>query len=388
MRVAFVTDTFPPDLNGVALTMEQLRLGLEVRGHQVHVIRPASGSDPVPPPRRETRVRSLPVPGYPSLRFGLPSWGRLRRLWSRARPDVVYVATEGPLSYAATRLARRLGIPTISGFHTNFHEYLRVRHLAVLSGLVLRYLRLLHNGTAMTLAPSREMVAQLRACGFRNVEVLGRGVEAELFTPVRRDTLLRAAWGVRGVDEVVFLMVGRLAPEKNLPLALEALTRFRRDGARFQCVLVGDGPDRAKLERHFPFVHFAGARRGEDLARHYASADVLLFPSLTETFGNVLLEGLASGLLTLSFDYAAAGQYVVDGLNGWKVPFADDDSFVERAAAVLQCSPAARRGLGAAARRTAEALGWDRVIRRFEELLLGASGCPLTQASHSQPTTA
>lgn len=381
MQVAIVTDTFPPDLNGVSLTMDRLRRGLESRGHRVTVVRPSGGTVPLRVRRREAGVRSLPVPGYPGLRFGLPSWLRLWRLWSAIRPDVIYVATEGPLGWAATALARRIGIPVTSGFHTNFDDYLRARHLPGLGAVALAYLRRLHNGTSMTLAPTREVVARLRARGFKNLEILSRGVDAQLFSPTRRDLALRASWGA--TDQPVFLLAGRLAPEKNLPFALETLEELT--AGRGHCVVIGDGPDRRTLARRFRFARFTGALCGEELARHFASADVLVFPSQTETFGNVLLEGLASGLLVISFDYAAAGEHVVDRANGWKVPLGDQAAFTERLAEALTLPNTARLALGAVARRTAEGLNWDRVVRRFEELLTSASCSPSVQSTPSSP---
>jgi glycosyltransferase involved in cell wall biosynthesis len=383
MQVALVTDTFPPDLNGVSLTMDRLRRGLESRGHRVSVVRPSGGAVPLRVRRRETGVRSLPVPGYPGLRFGLPSWLRLWRLWSALRPDIIYIATEGPLGWAAAALARRLRIPVASGFHTNFDEYLRARHLPRLGPLALSYLRRLHNSTAMTLAPSHDVVTRLHGQGFKNLQLLSRGVEADLFTPSRRDPALRAAWGVRAGQDAppVFLLVGRLAPEKNLPFALSMIERLT--AGRGHCVVVGDGPERADLERRYAFAHFTGSLRGEELARHYASADVLVFPSLTETFGNVLLEGLASGLLTLSFDYAAAAEHVIDRRNGWKVPFDDRSAFTARLAEALLLPVSTRLALGSAARQTAEGLDWDRIIRRFEELLTTASSSPNVQSTPS-----
>lgn len=384
MQVALVTDTFPPDLNGVALTMERLRTGLEARGHRVSVVRPSGGAVALRMRRRESGVRSLPVPGYPGLRFGLPSWMRLWRLWSALRPDVVYVATEGPLGWAASSLARRLGIPVASGFHTNFDEYLRVRRWPRLGLVAMSYLRRLHNATAMTLAPSRDVVQRLEASGFRNLHILSRGVDANHFHPRHRDEPLRRSWGAASGPggPPVFLLAGRLAPEKNLSFALETVERLT---AGFGCcVVVGDGPEREALERRFPFARFTGALRGEVLARHFASADVLLFPSLTETFGNVLLEAMASGLVTISFDYAAAGEYVIDGRNGLKVPFGDHAAFAGRIAASLALPSRQRAAIGAEARATAESLDWDRIVRRFEELLSAASS-PIHKSAPYSP---
>ncbi len=372
MRVAFVTDTFPPDLNGVALTVERWTRGLRERGHDVSVFRPhpATAGEPG---TDEHRVPSLPLPGYPEVRFGLPSLRRLWRHFSTRRPDVIYVATEGLLGFSATRLARVLGIPVVSGFHTNFHQYLAQHRLPRLGAMAWRYMRRLHNGTAATLAPSRQVAGELRASGFRNIELLSRGVDTTLFSPVRRSAALRAEWGVPGDDAPVFLLAGRVAREKNLPLALEALEALHAAGHAVHCVVVGDGPDRAELQARFGFARFTGALRGETLARHCASADVLLFPSLTETFGNVVLEAMASGLLVVAFDRAAAHEHVVDGINGWKVPVGDLAGYRQRIRRALFCAAGSRRALGAAARRTTETLGWDEIVARFEHLLTGAA---------------
>jgi glycosyltransferase involved in cell wall biosynthesis len=372
MNIALVTETFPPEINGVSMTLERLVAGLARRGHAVSVIRPRR-PDLVPRgDSRELAVPGLPLPRYPELRFGLPAPRRLRREWTERRPDVVHVATEGPLGFSAIGAARRLGIPVISSFHTNFHSYGDHYGYGLLERVALGYLRAVHNRTQRTFVPTAAVRDALSAAGFRNVDVLGRGVDTERFAPGHRDTALRASWGVAEATPVA-LHVGRLAPEKNIPVVAASYEAMRDVRPDVKLVLVGDGPARGQLERRYPDAVFAGMRTGADLARHYASGDVFLFPSITETFGNVVTEALASGLAVLAYDYAAAGQHIRSGVDGVTVPFDDSAAFIAAARGLIECRerwPALRE----AARTTACGLSWDYVVGRFEGALAAAAG--------------
>src|SRR5262245_26644121 len=312
-------------------------------------------------------VPGLPLPGYRTLRAGWPARRALRQSWAACHPDVVYVATEGPLGWSAVSLARRLGIPVLSGFHTDFRGYAPHYGAGWLRPVVIRYLRGFHNRTAGTLVASDELGDQLRARGFRNLSVLGRGVDRELFTPRRRSYDLRHTWGVADGD-VVALYVGRLAPEKNVGLAVEAYRAMRRRCRGGRLVVVGDGPDREGLERAHPDVLFCGQRLGPSLAAHYASADVFLFPSETETFGNVILEAMASGLAVVAYDYAAARIHIAHGESGVLVHYADAAAFAA-SAATLAGAPDTMRALRARARECTAAADWPSVVRQFELLL-------------------
>ncbi len=366
MKIEIVTDTFRPDVNGVAMTLGRLTDGLRQRGHSVRIIHTgklaATG---------ETRVAAVPVPGYSEIRVGLPKPFQLRSRWVRRRPDVVYVATESPLGKSAVRAAKALGIPVAAGFHTNFQNYAEKYRLRPLEPLATAYLRDFHRLADCTIAPSVEVRARLEAEGFGEVRLLGRGVDCGLFDPARRCHALRAGWGARPGAPVV-LSVGRLAAEKNLELAFATFDRMRREVPDVRVVVVGDGPLRASLEQAHPWIHFAGTQTGEDLARHYASADVLVFPSETETFGNVLLEGMASGLATVSYDYAAAAMHIRHGENGFKATKGDPASFTALALAALGLNPA--DPLRLAARETAAMLGWEPVVTEFERHLRELAG--------------
>src|SRR5213592_1767352 len=249
-RVCVVSETYPPEINGVAMTLARLVDGLRGRGHAVSVVRPRQRVDRCGPPRdaEEFLVHGAPLPGYGGLQIGLPAAGALRRHWTRHRPDVVYVATEGPLGWSAVRAATRLRLPVVSGFHTNFHSYAKHYHAGWIVRVVVGYLRRFHNRTTATVVATADLRARLNALGFTNLSVLGRGVDSALFTPERRCTALRAAWGASEHD-IVALYVGRIAPEKNLELAVEAYRGMQRVGGARRFVLVGDGPQWAALQK-------------------------------------------------------------------------------------------------------------------------------------------
>ncbi len=376
MRIAIVTETYPPEVNGVARTVGQIVAALLARGHSVELTRPAQRitGGPVSPAvccLTENLVRGIPIPRYAELQMGFAPPAKLAARWKETRPDVVHVVTEGPLGWAAVIAARRLGIPLSSGFHTNFHAYSHHYGFGLFEGAVNGALRSLHNRCAATLVPTEEMRQALAARGFERLAVVGRGIDLDLFNPARRSAALRAAWGCESHQPVV-IHVGRLAPEKNLRAFVEAALAVRQVQPGARVVLVGDGPDAASLRAAHPGFIFAGTRRGEDLAAHYASADLFLFPSVTETFGNVTTEALASGLAVAAYDYAAARQHIVDGESGLLAPFGDDGAFVA-AARILARSPqtVARLKLGAAA--VGRSLGWDRVIDELERVLAGVA---------------
>lgn len=370
MSVALVTETYPPEINGVAHTLHHIVQGLLARGHRVHLVRPHQGADDVlsPPHARltERRVAGLPIMGYKGLHLGLPARGLLLRCWRRQTPDAVYIATEGPLGASALSAARRLDIPVLSGFHTNFHSYSRYYRMGLLEPLIQRYLRRFHNRTDCTLVPTEALRRDLAARGFDNCEVLARGVDTTLFHPQRRDPALREAWGV-GDDETVVLYVGRLAAEKNLGLAVEGFRAMQTRNPKLRFVLVGDGPATAELKRLNPDFVFCGMRTGEDLARHYASGDVFLFPSTSETFGNVVIEAMASGLAIVAYDYAAAREHLRHEQSALLAPFDDAGRFVALARE-MATSPELIARLRHAARNDALPLDWQRIHARLEDL--------------------
>ncbi len=394
MHLALVTETYAPEINGVAMTLGRLVDGLAARGHRITVFRPRQRHES---PRcsttqrlscRQVRLPGFPLPGYPQLRVGFPARRRLRQIWTLNRPDLVHVATEGPLGTSAITAARQLGIPVTSSFHTNFDQYTRDYRLGWFKPVVSAWLRHLHNRTQRTFAPTHDLLARLGREGYANLRLLSRGVDTVLYHPGRRDETLRASWGARP-DDLVIVHVGRMAAEKNSPLLFRAYDAIKSVQPRARLVLVGDGPLLSSYQRQRPDAVFTGFYTGVNLARHYASGDLYLHASYTETFGNVVTEALASGLAVSAFDYAAAHEFIRHEHNGLVARPADEAAFIGHAVRLAQ-QPALRTRLAAAAHATAAGLSWDAVVDGFARDLTDAvnereSG--LAPADGNRPST-
>jgi glycosyltransferase involved in cell wall biosynthesis len=369
LRIAVVTETYPPDINGVAYTLSKTVEGLKARGHALWLIRPRQNKDAVisgPSLADETLVRGMPIPFYKHLKMGFPAKRALTRLWTLHRPDVVHIATEGPLGWSALQAAKKLKLPVSSDFRTNFHAYSDHYGIGWLRGAIMNYMRKFHNAALATMVPTPGLASELSAVGFERLHVVPRGVDTDLFNPVRRSPALRAEWGA-SQDCLVLLCVGRLAAEKNLSLVVSTFERMAGVQPQTKLVLVGDGPLKQGLQKKLPQVVFAGFRTGDDLAQHYASADMFLFPSLTETFGNVTLEAMSSGLPVVAYRHAAAAELIRTGENGQLIePGAEDD--FQRAAVQLAEMHTLRAKMGQEARITALGQAWPLIFQKTEKI--------------------
>jgi glycosyltransferase involved in cell wall biosynthesis len=383
LRIAMVTETWPPEVNGVALTVARLVEGLRDHNHALQLVRPRQTRTDAADSEagfHEVLLRGLPIPRYPHLKMGVPSKRRLIELWTLQRPDIVHIATEGPLGWSALQAAGVLKLPVVSDFRTNFHAYSQHYGIGWLKKPIVAYLRKFHNRTHCTMVPTEALRRDLAAAGFENLSVVARGVDTRLFSPLKRSAALRARWGVEP-DARVLTCVGRLAPEKNLGVLLDAFRSMRQIDPALKLVLVGDGPARENLRAACPGAIFAGVRSDEDLAAHYASADLFGFPSLTETFGNVVPEAMASGLAVLAFEHAAAGQLIRHGNNGLLAPPDRPADFIA-AAVQLARDRALCVQLGRQACASASRLGWDAVVHRVEaEYGAAMAAGPRTQAA-------
>ena len=388
-RYALVTETYPPQVNGVANTLGHLCEGLLRLGHQVELVRPAQ---PGEQPGRdeagnlsEQRVMGMPIPRYSELQMGRSARRLLTQIWSRRRPDAVYIATEGPLGWSALRAARRLGLPVVSGFHTNFHQYAEHYGLGMVGPAAGAYLRWFHNQSQLTLTASMTQQNELARLGIHNLATLGRGVDHERFHPHHRSVELRRSWQA-GEDDLVLLYVGRLANEKNLQLLVDTWRSLNQQpgqaAGQLRLVVAGTGPLKRQLQRKLPDARFTGSLTGPELARHYASADIFLFPSLTETFGNVVIEAMASGLAVNAFDLAAANQHIHDRYSGCLATAADEKQFMENIRWLIDDAEGLR-GVRLHARHSACQLTWDAVIERFAGYLRKAAVAPTSTATAS-----
>ena len=373
LRVAVVTETYPPEINGVAMTTGRMVDGLVAAGHRVDLIRPrqaheggsiqlADGAEGV----EEMLSRGIPLPRYANLQLGLPARKVLLRRWSVQRPDVVQVVTEGPLGWSALTAARKLRLPVISEFHTNFHRYSGHYGVGWLKRPIAAYLRKFHNRADLTLVPTRALCGELAEQGIARVDVVSRGVDTALFDPARRSASLRRSWGLEE-DDLAVVYVGRIAPEKNLALLEKAFDAIRARQPRARLILVGSGPAAQALQARQPAAVFCGPRSGPFLAEHYASGDLFLFPSLTETYGNVVAEALASGLPVVAYRDAAAQELIEHRVQGWLAEPGDEAAFIAGAVALAD-APELRARQRLAARERVASLAWQAIVERLVTL--------------------
>lgn len=368
MNLTIVTETFPPEVNGVAMTFGVITKELLRRGHKLHIIRPSRkdlDSESANLSSLETSdMPGFSVPGYPAIRLGFPAQGKLEQIWNARRPDLVHVVTEGPLGASAVSAARKLKIPVSSSFHTNFHSYTGHYGVPPLKRLALKWLRRVHNRTMRTFAPTRELADELSKEGFTNMRILSRGVDLTSFSPRRRSLQLRSVWRAN-VDTPVVLHVGRMAPEKNYPLLFKAYEAMKVVNPALRFVLAGEGPLQDALKRNHPDCIFAGFLSREEIGRFFASADIYIHASTTETFGNVLTEAMASGLACSGFNYAAAKEFIHNEENGLVCPLNKETAFIQQAVR-LASDDLLRSKLKAAAPAALASQSWEAVVARFE----------------------
>jgi glycosyltransferase involved in cell wall biosynthesis len=373
LRIAVVTETWPPEVNGVAMTLAKLVQGLSHRNHDVQLIRPRQTKTDSPmndTSLEEVLMRGMPIPRYPELKLGLPSKKTLVKTWTLRRPDVVHIATEGPLGWSALQAAKVLKLPLTSDFRTNFQSYSKHYGVGWLRKPIVAYLRKFHNATACTMVPTRELMRTLSENGFANLKVVSRGVDTKLFNIAKRDTSLRSSWGATD-DTKVLISVGRMAPEKNLDQVLKTYEALKSIGQAFKLVMVGDGPLKEQFQKRYPEIIFPGMLSQSNLAAYYASSDLFIFPSQTETFGNVTLEALASGIPVLAFDCAAARDWVQTGVNGWLVAENNPEGFAAQAITVFNSNDLLDQ-ITQSTRQQVVHLDWDQIAEQVESVFWDA----------------
>ena len=369
LRIAVVTETWPPEVNGVAVTLSKLIHHLGKRQHSIQLIRPRQSKNDAGVEEAgwsELLLRGLPIPNYPQLKVGLPRKNALIKAWSTRRPDLVHIATEGPLSWSALQAAHVLRLPVTSDFRTNFHSYCQHYGVGWLTKPIMAYLRKFHNRTAFTMVPTQSMKYQLEAMGFKHLKVVARGVDAQLFNPTQRSMAQRETWQV-GPETIVLLSVGRLAAEKNLDLVVRTYHALKAAGRDVRMVFAGDGPMRTAIQAKCPDALFVGMCTQQQLSVLYASADLLLFTSLTETFGNVTLESLACGTPVLAFDCAAAGEFITHTQNGWLAHCDDSHDYIQCALEITK-DKSTLSSARALAHASVAQLSWDEIANQVETI--------------------
>jgi phosphatidylinositol alpha 1,6-mannosyltransferase len=364
MRIVYFSESLLPLVDGVSLTLAQLFDALEDEdGTDFRVYSPFVPDASIRWSSRVRHVRSIAFPLYRDYRVSVP-WGHgLADELDAYGPDLIHVASPTPLAAWAQTYGESRGLPVVATFHTNFAAYFKHYGVSPLEGLGWWWLERFYRRCAATFAPSRTMAHELESHGVRNVRLWSRGIDTNRFSPARRDPVLRAELGV-DASRPLLLLVSRLVKEKDLDDLIAMDARLAAAGASYRLALVGDGPMRAELEAALPAAHFAGHQRGADLARWYASADVFVFPSTTETFGNVVLESLASGVPAVVVDRGGPQDLIDDGVTGQIARSNDPDDLAARARMLL-VDRALRARMAAAARQSALGREWRVINRRL-----------------------
>ena len=335
-RITVVTDAWHPQVNGVVRSLENTIGEMQKMGHEIMLVTP-------------DRFRNVPLPSYPEIRIALTRYTTVAREFDRFQPSFVHIATEGPLGFYARRWCLARKMPFSTSYHTRFPEYVSAR-LPVPEGLLYGLVRWFHNAGNVCMVATQSLEQELSTRGFRNLMRWTLGIDQSLYTPKPLEER------PFGLPRPLFMQVGRVAVEKNIPAFLD----LDLPGSK---VVIGDGPDREKLARAYPDVLFTGAKFGKELAEAYAQADVFVFPSKTDTFGNVILEALASGVPVAAYPVTGPA----DILGGHPEAGALDDDL---GAACLRALDAPRTG----ARKLAESFTWEAATRQFLHNVMQANG--------------
>ncbi|HET9428329.1 MAG TPA: glycosyltransferase family 1 protein [Allosphingosinicella sp.] len=368
MRIALFTGNYNYVREGANQALNRLVAWLEEHGHQVRVYSPVTDRPAFAPAGTLVPVPSIPLPVRSEFRFALGLPRRIRQDVEAFAPDLVHVATPDLLGLRAQSLARRLGVPVLASYHTRFESYLGHYGLGWARFALMAHLRRFYRRSDLVLAPNRASAGEIRALrGDDRVKIWGRGVDRALFSPERRDLAWRRSQGWADKD-IVILFFGRLVLEKGVDVFVETLRRLSSSGIHVRALVVGAGP---AVERFAPLpgATLAGHLDGPELARAVASADILLAPSLTETFGNVMLEAMASGLAIVSADVPSARNLIAPGSSGLLVP--PDPASYAKAITALVRDTMKRQRIGEAARAASAAFSWDEASRSVEEAYEG-----------------
>lgn len=365
-RVAVFSGNYNCCTDGHSRTINRMVAFLEACGTEVMVFAPRA---PKPTPTLGgtlVPMPSVPIPGRSEYRFASALTRSARRKLDAFQPDLIHVSTPDLLGYSAIRYAERQRIPVVASYHTRFDTYFRYYGAGILESTILRYLRHFYSHCEHVYVPSQSMKEVLAQTGIgHDIRLWSRGIDRTVFTPDKRDVDWRRSHGI-GDDEVVLLFVGRLVKEKAIDVFADLHGELTRRGTPHRAMIVGDGPAGAQFEAAMPAGIFVGFQNGADLARAYASADIFFNPSVTETFGNVTLEAMASGLPALCLRATGSSNLVVDGVTGYLSEPGNIAEAADRAESLIS-DEALRQRMAQAARKRSASYSWDAVMQELVE---------------------
>ncbi len=362
MRIAICTDTFLPQVNGVTNTLDKLLNYLEKEGHEYKVFAPEDEKEYNY--HNVKRFKSVKFLLYPECRFSLPNYFKLNEYLDIFKPELIHLVTPFNIGIGGLRYALRNNIPLVSSYHTHFTRYLSYYNLTFLENLIWKYFKWFHSFCSVNYCPSRETMLELKKQDIKNMELWDRGIDTDFFKPENRSSFLRNTYGIN--NKIVMLFVGRFAAEKDIEVLVNAfniLNKKYKD--KIHLLLTGDGPLYSKLEKEVPDnVTFTGYKKGADLAEIYASADIFTFPSSTETYGNVVLEAMASGLPAVCADRGGVLENCINGKNSVIFRHNDSKDMALKISTLVE-NENFRLQMGLEGRKHTLEKSWDKVLERL-----------------------
>jgi glycosyltransferase involved in cell wall biosynthesis len=369
LRIALVSETYPPEINGIAYSVSRMVQGLQSRGHEISLIRPRNKRTDIPLVGErfaETLVAKGPLSLSKHLKLGLPAKDELSHLWSIRRPDLIHIATEGPLGWSALKTARKLKIPSISDFRTKFYSQHQQPGVKWLRGAVMAYMRKFHNSSQCTMVPTSELKRELSALGFHNLEVVPRGVDTDLFSPDKRSSILRSSWGV---DEktLVLLYITQVNKDKYLKWVIKAIKLAKQNNSYFKLVVIGNSKSKLSHKPIQDDVITVNELAETDWASYFASADLLLSPGINDGLSHKVIEAMASGLPILTHNNISTSHLLINNVNSLVVHQEDESSFLATFNKAIS-NPQSLKEMGNKARQTAMSYEWSYVVERIENI--------------------
>jgi glycosyltransferase involved in cell wall biosynthesis len=362
MKIAYFTDTFLPQVNGVTNTLGKLDAYLERNSIQHMFFAPQyPEAYQFEDPSKVKRFKSISLPIYNECRLSIPSYASLSKTMNEFNPDLIHLVTSFGIGWMGLKYAREKGMPIVSSFHTNFDSYLKYYKLEYLEEPIWNYFRWFHNFCEINFCPSTDTMKELDDKGFKNTRIWSRGIDIEKFNPVFKNTSIREKFDA--LDKMIFLYVGRVAAEKDLDILLECMNEINALHPGKACfIITGDGPYAGHMKKNSPAnTHFTGYLKGVELAEIYASSDVFAFPSSTETFGNVVLEAMASGLPVIAANEGGVTDSIRHGFNGFLCEARNALDFTKAMERFIN-NPYLIESMGAAAREHILNKSWDNIF--------------------------
>ncbi|HFJ9446784.1 glycosyltransferase family 1 protein [Bacillus tropicus] len=371
MRVAIFTDTFTPQVNGVAKTLERLTRYFQKEKIAYSVFAPQHTAEDNFV-ANVNKMRSIPLTIlYPECRFSFPT-PRIKRELLSFKPDMIHIATPFNMGLCGLYYAKKLNIPVVGSYHTDFDAYLRYYKIEFLSNMLWNYLKWFHSHMQKNFVPSPETLHQLKHKGFQALSIWGRGVDCNLFHPAYNTEVFRKKYNITA--KYVLSYVGRIAPEKDIDTLQNLIVKSAHTRNDIHWLIAGDGPLATSLREAVPktTVTFTGYLQGLDLAEAYACSNIMVFPSATETFGNVVLESLACGTPVIGANSGGVKNIITDGKTGVLCPPKNEDAFLSSIYSLLQNEEKLEQ-MGIAASSYAKSKSWDEIFRsllnEYEEVL-------------------